>query len=97
MFLPPRSILVLEGEARYAWSHSIAYRKMDKVNGDITFRKRYVSLTFRTIKTTPCTCLYPFFCEDQGYDPTSIQKDNHLSSKDYDSRKLVAPKDKEEK
>jgi len=97
LFLPPRSILVLEGEARYAWYHSIACRKMDKVNGDIIFRKRYVSLTFRTVKKTPCTCPYPFFCEDQGFDILSIKKDNNSSSKDYDSRKVVAPKDKEEK
>lgn len=96
MFLPARSILVLEGEARYAWYRSITSRKIDKVKGDIINRKPFVSLTFRTVKKTPCTCLYPFFCEDQGYDPISIKKDNHSSLKDYDSRKSVAPKDKEE-
>ena len=96
MFLPPRSILVLGGEARYAWYHSIACRKIDKVDGDFYFRKRRVSLTFRTVKKTPCKCAYPFFCEDQGYDPVSMKKNNPLLPKDYyakeDSTKVVAPK-----
>jgi alkylated DNA repair dioxygenase AlkB len=33
LWLPPRSLTVLQGEARYLWSHGIASRKMDKVRG----------------------------------------------------------------
>lgn len=49
LYLPPRSVLVLSGEVRYAWFHSIAGRKIDNVEGDFNFRRRRVSLTFRTV------------------------------------------------
>lgn len=49
LYLAPRSLLVLSGEARYAWYHGISTRKIDKVQGDFNFRRRRVSLTFRTI------------------------------------------------
>jgi alkylated DNA repair dioxygenase AlkB len=32
LYLPPRSLLVLSGEARYLWSHGIAARKSDMVS-----------------------------------------------------------------
>ncbi|KAL4508572.1 hypothetical protein ABPG72_003876 [Tetrahymena utriculariae] len=100
LFLPPRSILVLSGEVRYAWFHSIASRKVDKVEGDFNFRRRRVSLTFRTVQFKPCRCAYPFFCEDQGYDPVTMKKNNPLLPRDYhakdDSTKVVAPKSEEE-
>lgn len=47
VWLPPRSLLVLSGEARYSWSHSIPSRLTDKVNGQLHERSRRVSLTFR--------------------------------------------------
>ena len=31
--LPPRSLLVMEGEARLAWAHYIPHRKSDRVLG----------------------------------------------------------------
>ncbi len=49
IFLPRRSLLILEGEARYQWSHGIAKRKKDLVPGSqhkITRTKR-VSITYR--------------------------------------------------
>jgi len=49
LYLPPRSCVLFSGEVRYAWFHSIATRKMDKVEGEMLFRRRRVSLTFRTI------------------------------------------------
>lgn len=47
--LPRRSLVVLTGESRTAWSHSIAARKSDQWNGQKTLRSRRVSVTFRTI------------------------------------------------
>jgi len=44
--LESKSLLILEGEARYRWKHGIPARKFD---GDIR-RSRRVSLTFRTVK-----------------------------------------------
>lgn len=63
MYLPPRSLALFEGEVRYAWFHSIASRKMDKVDGEMLFRRRRVSLTFRTIRPNlKCECNWPLFC-----------------------------------
>jgi len=49
MYLEPRSIVVLTGEARYDWKHSIAPRKSDPVDGLRVVRARRVSLTFRNV------------------------------------------------
>ena len=47
--LPPRSLLVLAGEARHAWHHYIPHRKSDPApgGGRATRAPRRVSLTFR--------------------------------------------------
>lgn len=45
-----RGIVVLKDDARYKWTHSIASRKNDKIDGVTYPRNRRVSLTFRTIK-----------------------------------------------
>lgn len=47
LFLPPRSLLRLTGDARYEFSHGIAPRFTDKVDGVVLQRGRRVSLTFR--------------------------------------------------
>lgn len=63
LYIPQRALIVFSDEVRYAWYHSIAQRKIDKTQGKLVFRKRRISLTFRKIKTTPCLCKYPFFCD----------------------------------
>lgn len=54
VWLAPRSLVVLSGEARYEWLHGISARKSDVWDGQTHDRKRRVSLTFRKviIKTT---------------------------------------------
>lgn len=47
--LEPGSLLVLSGEARFTWTHSIAARRFDLIDGTRTARTRRVSLTFRTV------------------------------------------------
>ncbi|MFO0389301.1 MAG: alpha-ketoglutarate-dependent dioxygenase AlkB [Alphaproteobacteria bacterium] len=49
LLLEPRSLLVLSGDARYAWQHAIAGRKMDRFNGQAIQRTRRISLTFRKV------------------------------------------------
>jgi alkylated DNA repair dioxygenase AlkB len=49
VILPQRSLAVLTGPARYEWTHEIAARKSDIINGARTSRDRRVSLTFRTV------------------------------------------------
>ncbi len=50
--LPPRSLLVLSGEARTRWAHAIAGRKSDLIAGARMPRGRRVSLTFRTVRVS---------------------------------------------
>lgn len=76
ILLRKRSLVIFSGEgtqlgdnlARFAWKHAITPRKMDKINTKIEYRSRRLSLTFRKIKYTPCTCPYYFYCDSQGYD-----------------------------
>lgn len=49
MLLEPRSLLILSGDARYAWQHGIAARKSDRFDGQVIERGRRLSLTFRTV------------------------------------------------
>lgn len=49
IWLEPRSLVVLSGEARSEWLHGIAARKWDEWNGQKHERKRRVSLTFRKV------------------------------------------------
>jgi alkylated DNA repair dioxygenase AlkB len=47
--LEARSLIVMEGEARYDWKHGIVARKSDEVDKRIIKRGRRVSLTFRKV------------------------------------------------
>lgn len=47
--LAPQSLLVLNGEARYEWTHEIAARKNDLIDGQRRPRGRRISLTFRNV------------------------------------------------
>jgi alkylated DNA repair dioxygenase AlkB len=47
--LQPRSLVVLAGESRSEWRHSIPKRKNDRIDGTLVPRQRRVSLTFRTL------------------------------------------------
>ncbi len=50
VYLEPRSAVVLQGEARYQWSHGIEARRIDTFAGIDIPRGRRVSLTFRKAK-----------------------------------------------
>ncbi|WP_218079428.1 alpha-ketoglutarate-dependent dioxygenase AlkB [Anthocerotibacter panamensis] len=49
ILLEPRTLLVMQNEARYEWLHSIPARKMDTFDGYEILRKTRVSLTFRKV------------------------------------------------
>jgi alkylated DNA repair protein alkB family protein 8 len=61
--LPRRSVLVLNGASRYKWAHSIACRKTDMIDGAVIPRGVRTSLTFRTIRSLPCECAFPDYCD----------------------------------
>jgi len=49
VLLEPRSLVVINGTARYSWSHGIAARKVDVFNGITLNRQIRQSLTFRKV------------------------------------------------
>ena len=49
LYLRPRSLLVLKDKSRLDWTHGIAPRKSDMINGLRTLRARRLSLTFRKV------------------------------------------------
>lgn len=49
LFLEPRSVVVLSGEVRWNWKHSIPARIFDTVEGRERRRERRLSLTFRVM------------------------------------------------
>ena len=51
--LPPRSLLLMSGPARYSWEHMIVSRGTDLVNGSLIPRKTRTSITLRTAITLP--------------------------------------------
>ncbi|KAL9447728.1 hypothetical protein AB3S75_015245 [Citrus x aurantiifolia] len=66
IYLPPRSMLLLSGEARYAWNHYIPHHKIDMVNDTVIRRaSRRVSFTFRKVREGPCRCEFPQYCDSQ--------------------------------
>ncbi|KAL4540055.1 hypothetical protein Ndes2437B_g01611 [Nannochloris sp. 'desiccata'] len=67
LVLPPRSLLIMTGEARLAWAHYIPHRRTDySVGGrDLPRGPRRVSFTYRKVREKPCTCAYPALCDNQ--------------------------------
>eukprot|EP00980_Cylindrotheca_fusiformis_P015851 scaffold4637_cov128-Cylindrotheca_fusiformis.AAC.22 len=51
VYLPPRSLILMSGPARYEWEHMIVTRRTDTHNGVVIPRKLRVSLTLRTALT----------------------------------------------
>lgn len=67
VFLPPRSMLLMSGEGRYAWHHYIPHHKIDDVGGQVIKRNtRRVSFTFRKVRMGLCDCEYGQFCDSQS-------------------------------
>uniref|UniRef100_A0A6U3ZEE3 Alpha-ketoglutarate-dependent dioxygenase AlkB-like domain-containing protein n=1 Tax=Octactis speculum TaxID=3111310 RepID=A0A6U3ZEE3_9STRA len=56
LWLKRRSLLVLNGEARYDWSHGIAPRRLDRVGGDLRRRTTRISFTFRYVQGPGAKC-----------------------------------------
>ncbi len=49
LLLKPRSLVVMKGDARYVWRHSIPARQSDTFAEITTRRERRISLTFRRV------------------------------------------------
>eukprot|EP00803_Ostreobium_quekettii_P005720 evm.model.scf_27.9 EVM.evm.TU.scf_27.9 scf_27:65880-70787(-) len=59
LLLPQRSLLVMDGEARYCWQHYIPHCRLPGVTAD------RISFTFRTARGFACDCSYPQYCDSQ--------------------------------
>ena len=69
ILMPPRSLLVLHGEARYRWLHYIPHRKRDALVGEDeceTREERRVSFTFRSRREGACACEWPEACDSRA-------------------------------
>lgn len=69
--LPARSLLIMSGESRYAWTHGISSRHNDVIDDDdgLTTKERgkRISLTFRKVRRGKCQCNYPQYCDSKNY------------------------------
>ncbi|MEL6151175.1 MAG: alpha-ketoglutarate-dependent dioxygenase AlkB [Chloroflexota bacterium] len=55
VYLAPRSMVVMTGEARYHWKHSIPARQTDRLATGIVKRGRRLSVTCRTVVVSDST------------------------------------------
>lgn len=66
LYLPSRSLLILQQESRYCYAHSIAYRKTDiGPNGDLVKRAKRVSITLRQTNNIGCNCKWNNLCDSR--------------------------------
>ncbi|GLV35618.1 uncharacterized protein CBL_01232 [Carabus blaptoides fortunei] len=67
VLLPRRSLLIMSGESRYAWTHGITPRKFDIVPSDqgltVLERGLRTSFTFRKVLKGECNCKYTENCD----------------------------------
>ncbi|EFN89740.1 Alkylated DNA repair protein alkB-like protein 8 [Harpegnathos saltator] len=73
VLLPARSLLIMTGEARYAWTHGISPRHNDVIdteNGSTTQKRgTRVSFTFRKVRRAgDCNCDFEEHCDSKRWD-----------------------------
>lgn len=86
----PRSLLVMTGASRYEWTHAIPPRLFDVIDGERVARKRRVSITFRKVQSSACTCDFPVQCD-------SVESSAQSFSGDQAGRSVAAAAKKNEK
>ncbi|RLN73123.1 hypothetical protein BBJ28_00002787 [Nothophytophthora sp. Chile5] len=72
VLLPARSLAVMSGASRYEWTHAIVPRTFDVIDGQQVDRQRRLSITFRKIRSGPCECPFPAYCD------TTDRQDGHV-------------------
>ncbi|CAL4128276.1 unnamed protein product, partial [Meganyctiphanes norvegica] len=90
VYLPPRSLCIMSGPARYIWSHGICPRMTDvvpSVSGlHLHSRKERVSFTFRKIRSGECPCEHTKVCDSFIRNQLeNFDKDNDSGSIDIKS------------
>ncbi|OQS01355.1 alkylated DNA repair protein alkB 8 [Achlya hypogyna] len=69
LLLAPRSLYIMNGASRYQWTHCVQPRSFDVIDGCKVPRARRVSITFRKLQATPCTCAFPDQCDSRIFAP----------------------------
>lgn len=74
--LPARSLLIMTGEVRYAWTHGICSRHSDviEIENGTTIQERSirVSFTFRKVRRGDCHCSFKEYCDTAKRDNISF-------------------------
>ncbi|GMF32657.1 unnamed protein product [Phytophthora fragariaefolia] len=80
VLLPARSLAVMSGACRYKWEHAIVPRTFDVIDGKQVSRQRRVSITFRKIRSGPCECPFPKYCDIPGRDDETEDDDEQTGT-----------------
>ncbi len=75
VFIPRRSLYVMQDEARSKWKHAIPPRKKDIIDGEIHHRERRLSITYRTVKNEKVKAINP-----EGKVAEMLRKQFNISS-----------------
>ena len=65
ILLPNKSLLILQDDSRYKFSHGISYRKTDIIKGETHKREKRISITLRKILMDGCSCDWKNLCDSQ--------------------------------
>ncbi|KAJ2357596.1 hypothetical protein GGF43_001368, partial [Coemansia sp. RSA 2618] len=72
--LQPRSLVIMQGEARYGWEHAIRARRSDLVDGRVREREERWSLTLRTVsRSVQCSCQHSSLCDSNDAMDSNIK------------------------
>jgi alkylated DNA repair protein alkB homolog 8 len=91
VLLPPRSLLVMTGASRYEWTHAIPPRLFDVIDGQRVDRQRRVSITFRKVQSTACTCDFPVQCDAQDREQQRLLARQAQAEKEHEECGSLAP------
>jgi len=93
-YIPPRTLLIIADEARYAWTYYVTARKIDKVEGQTVHRKKRIAITFRKLrKDNLCKCVWPHLCDSQyqkplpAFENVKLEQDSNLSNTHQEENK----------
>jgi alkylated DNA repair protein alkB family protein 8 len=88
LVLPPRSLLLMTGPARYGYTHAIRPRKTDVIDGKTVPRQGRYSITMRTIRRGEeigCDCAYPGVCDARIREEMAVLQGTDVSTEDRES------------
>ncbi|KAG6964433.1 hypothetical protein JG688_00007704 [Phytophthora aleatoria] len=89
VLLPARSLAVMSGASRYKWEHAIVPRTFDVIDGKQVLRQRRVSITFRKIRSGPCECSFPEYCDTSEREGQERAEEDEQAATDAETTSLA--------